>query len=82
MGRLGFVASAFGIIAGFSVYEYGHFLTLNPSQSVSSWTLTHVPWIGSPTVLVGAVIQLVGGALAVACLLFCIEKELSPTETS
>lgn len=71
MGRLRFIAGAFGIIAGFFVYQYGLFLTLNLSPDLSEWTLRLLPWMGSVAVM-GAALQLAGGVLVIAGLLFCI----------
>lgn len=71
VGRLRFIGGALGIIAGFFVYQYGFFLILNLWPDLSSWSLALVPWIGSPSVM-GATLQLVGGAIAIAGLLFCI----------
>jgi hypothetical protein len=71
MGRLRFVVGALGIILGFFVYQYGFFLTLKLSDSLASWTITYVPWIESVAVL-GAALQLVGGAIAIVGLLICI----------
>lgn len=71
LGRLTFIAGALGIIAGFFVYEYGFFLTLDLSPSLSAWTMTLVPWLGSRTIM-GAALQLAGGVLAIAGLLSCV----------
>jgi len=71
MGRLRFVTGAFGIVVGFLVYEYGLFLTLNLWPSLSSETLSFVPWIGSVAVM-GALLQLIGGMLGITGLLSCI----------
>ena len=72
MGRLRFVVGALGIILGFFTYQYGFFLTLGlPPQSLASWTMAFVPWIGSVDVL-GAALQLVGGTIAILGLLVCI----------
>lgn len=71
MGRLRFILGALGIILGFFVYQYGFFLTLKLSDSLSSWTMTYVPWIGSVMIL-GSVLQLFGGVIAIAGLLICI----------
>ncbi|WP_455284071.1 hypothetical protein [[Eubacterium] cellulosolvens] len=71
VGRLRFITGAFGIIAGFFVYEYGFFLTLDLYPSLSGWSAALLPWVGSPAVF-GAVLQLIGGVLAIAGLLLCI----------
>jgi hypothetical protein len=71
MGKLRFVLGALGIILGFFVYQYGFFLTLKLSDSLASWTMTYVPWIRSVAIL-GAVLQLFGGVIAIAGLLICI----------
>jgi hypothetical protein len=71
MGRLRLVLGALGIILGFFVYQYGFFLTLKLSDSLASWTMTYVPWIDSVAIL-GAVLQLFGGVIAIAGLLICI----------
>ena len=71
MGRLRFVAGAFGIVLGFSVYQYGFFLTLGLSDSLASWTMSYVPWMGAVAIL-GAVMQLIGGAIAIVGLLICV----------
>ncbi len=73
MGRFRFVAGALGIIAGFFVYQYGFLLILNLSQSLSDWSMTLFPWLGLLEVRVmGAVLQLVGGVIAIVGLLVCI----------
>jgi hypothetical protein len=71
MGRLRFVVGALGIVAGFSIYEYGFFLTLNLSAGLTGWTMILVPWIGSVEIL-GAALQLAGGVIAIVGLLICI----------
>ena len=71
LGRLTFIAGALGIIAGFFVYEYGFFLTLDLSPSLSGWTMAVVPWLASRAVA-GAALQLAGGVLAIAGLLSCV----------
>ena len=71
MGRLRFVAGAFGIVLGFSVYQYGFFLTLGLSDSLASWTMSYVPWMGAVAIM-GAALQLIGGMIAVGGLLICI----------
>jgi len=71
LGRLRFIAGALGIVAGFFVYEYGFFLTLDLSPSLSGWTMTLVPWIASRAIA-GATLQLAGGVLAIAGLLSCV----------
>jgi len=71
MGRMRFAVGALGIVLGFFVYQYGFFLTLKLSDSLASWTMTYVPWIGSVPVL-GAALQLTGGVIAIVGLLICI----------
>jgi hypothetical protein len=71
MGRLRFVLGALGIILGFFIYQCGFFLTLKLSDSLASWTMTYIPWIDSVAIL-GAVLQLFGGVIAIAGLLICI----------
>ena len=71
MGRLRFIVGALGIILGFFVYQYGFYLTFGLSDSLASWTITYVPWMGSVAVL-GAVLQLAGGVIAISGLLICI----------
>jgi hypothetical protein len=71
MGKMRFAVGALGIILGFFVYQYGFFLTLKLSDSLASWTMSYVPWIGSVPVL-GAALQLIGGVIAIVGLLICI----------
>jgi len=71
VGRLRFVIGAVEIIAGFSIYQYGLFMTLNLSPILFAWSETLVPWIGSREAM-GAAFQVVGGALAILGLLTCI----------
>ena len=71
MGRLRLVAGAFGIVLGFAVYQYGLFMMLNLSPILFTWSSALVPWIVSREVL-GATFQVIGGALAIVGLLFCI----------
>jgi hypothetical protein len=75
MGRLRLFLGALGIILGFFVYQYGFFLTyaLKLPDSLASWTMTYLPWIGSDYVAIsGAALQLFGGVIAIAGLLTCI----------
>jgi hypothetical protein len=83
MGKTRFAVGALGIILGFFVYQYGFFLTLKLSDSLASWTMTYVSWIESVEVL-GAALQLTGGAIAILGLLICIswvssQKAASPS---
>lgn len=71
MGKIRFAVGALGIILGFFAYQLGFFLTLKLSDSLASWTMTYVPWIGSVAIL-GAVLQLAGGLIAILSLLVCI----------
>jgi len=71
MPRLRFITGAFEMVLGFFIYEYGLFLTLNLWPSLSGWTLGFLPWMESVPV-VGAVLQLIGGALSIIGLLSCI----------
>ena len=71
MGRPRFIAGAIGIIAGFFVYQYGFFLTLDLSSDLSKWSLSFFPWVNSIAVI-GAALQLAGGLLAIGGLLVCI----------
>ena len=71
MGRLTFVIGAFGIVLGFILYQYGLFMTLNLSPILFAWSSVLIPWIGSRE-LMGAIFQVVGGALAIVGLLSCI----------
>ena len=71
MGKTRFAVGALGIILGFFVYQYGFFLTLRLSDSLASWTTTYISWTGSVEVL-GAALQLTGGAIAILGLLICI----------
>ncbi|MGB9022412.1 MAG: hypothetical protein WCC94_03140, partial [Candidatus Bathyarchaeia archaeon] len=47
------------------------FLTLDLSPSLSGWSLSFVPWMGSLAIM-GAALQLVGGVIVIAGLLLCI----------
>ncbi len=71
MGRLRFATGALGIILGFFVYQYGFFLTLNLSQTLSDWSSALIAYPVSLEVL-GAALQLVGGVIAICGLLLCI----------
>jgi hypothetical protein len=77
LGRLRFVSGALAIIVGFFLYQYGFFLTLERSEvslvgvALAGWSTVLVPWLGSAAVA-GAVLQLIGGIVAIVGLLLCI----------
>jgi hypothetical protein len=71
MGRPRFIAGAIGITAGFFLYQYGFFLTLDLSSDLSKWSLSFLPWVDSIAVI-GATLQLAGGLIAIGGLLVCI----------
>jgi hypothetical protein len=66
-----FVVGALGIVAGFFVYQFGLFLMLNLSSSLTDLIVTYVPWI-EPADILGAALQLAGGVIAIAGLLVSI----------
>jgi prepilin signal peptidase PulO-like enzyme (type II secretory pathway) len=74
VGRLRFIAGAFTIVLGFLVYEYGFFLLFFESQlqSLSDWTMSLIGLASVDVRFLGAVLQLTGGAIAIAGLLICI----------
>jgi len=74
VGRLRFIAGAFAIVLGFFVYEYGFFLTFFQSQleSLSNWTMNLIGLASVDIKFFGALLQLIGGAIAIAGLLICI----------
>jgi hypothetical protein len=77
MRRSRFIAGALGIVVGFFVYQYGLFLTLGHLEAslvglgLSDLTAALLSLFGSPA-LAGAILQLVGGIIAIAGLLVCI----------
>jgi hypothetical protein len=79
MGRSRFVAGALGIVAGFFVYQCGLFLALDHLEGslvglgLSSLSPTLFSLFGSPPIA-GAVLQLIGGIVAIAGLLLCISS--------
>lgn len=77
MGRSRFIVGALGIVVGFFVYQYGLFLTLGDLQAslvglgLSDLNAALLSLFGSPA-LTGAILQLIGGIMAIAGLLVCI----------
>jgi hypothetical protein len=77
MGRSQFIVGALGIVVGFFVYQYGLFLTLGDLEAslvglgLSDLSATLLSLFGSPA-LTGAILQLIGGIIAIAGLLVCI----------
>jgi hypothetical protein len=77
MGRSRFIVGALGIVVGFFVYQYGLFLTLGNVEAslvglgLSDLNATLLSLFGSPA-LTGAILQLIGGIIAIAGLLVCI----------
>ena len=77
MGRSRFVFGALGIVVGFFVYQYGLFLTLGDLEAslvglgLSDLNAALLSLFGSPA-LTGAILQLIGGIIAIAGLLVCI----------
>jgi hypothetical protein len=77
MGRSRFIVGALGIVLGFFVYQYGLFLTLGDLEAslvglgLSGLSSTLLSLFGS-LAFAGAILQLVGGMIAIAGLLVCI----------
>ena len=76
MGRSRFIVGALGIVVGFFVYQYGLFLTLGDLEASLVGLLPYLSaallsLFGSPA-LAGAILQLIGGIIAIAGLLVCI----------
>ena len=77
MGRSRFIVGALGIVVGFFVYQYGLFLTLGDLEAslvglgLSDLNAALLSMFGSPA-LTGAILQLIGGIIAIAGLLVCI----------
>ena len=76
MGRSRFIVGALGIVVGFFVYQYGLFLTLGDLEASLVGLLPYLSaallsLFGSPA-LGGAILQLIGGIVAIAGLLVCI----------
>jgi hypothetical protein len=77
MGRSRFIVGAVGIVVGFFVYQYGLFLTLGDLEAslvglgLSDLSAALLSLFGSPA-LAGAILQLIGGIIAIAGLLVCI----------
>ena len=77
MGRSRFIFGALGIVVGFFVYQYGLFLTLGDLEAslvglgLSDLNAALLSLFGSPA-LTGAILQLIGGIIAIAGLLVCI----------
>jgi len=79
MGRSRFIVGALGIVVGFFVYQYGLFLTLGEAcqeaslvgLGLSDLSGALLSLFGSPA-LTGAILQLIGGIIAIAGLLVCI----------
>jgi hypothetical protein len=83
MGRSRFIVGALGIVVGFFVYQCGLFLTLGEFEAslvglgLSDLRATLLSLFGS-LALAGAILQLVGGIVAIAGLLVCISWVGSP----
>ena len=77
MGRSRFIVGALGIVVGLFVYQYGLFLTLGDLQAslvglgLSDVSAGLLSLFGSRA-LTGAILQLIGGIIAIAGLLVCI----------
>ena len=77
MGRSRFILGALGIVVGFFVYQYGLFLTLGDLEAslvglgLSDLNAALLSLFGSPA-LTAAILQLIGGIIAIAGLLVCI----------
>ncbi len=77
MGRSRFIVGALGIVVGFFVYQWGLFLALGDLQAslfglgLSDLNTGLLSLVGSPA-LTGAILQLIGGIIAIASLLVCI----------
>ena len=77
MGRSRFIVGALGIVVGFFVYQYGLFLTLGDVEAslvglgLSDVSAGLLSLFGSRA-LTGAILQLIGGIIAIAGLLVCI----------
>jgi hypothetical protein len=77
MGRSRLIVGALGIVVGFFIYQYGLFLMFGNLDAslvglgLSSLSASLVPLFGSQLVA-GAILQLIGGIIAVAGLLVCI----------
>jgi hypothetical protein len=77
MGRSRFIVGALGIVVGFFVYQYGLFLTLGDLEAslvglgLSDLNAALLSLFGSSAVT-GAILQLIGGIIAIAGLLVCI----------
>ena len=77
MGRSRFIAGALGIVVGFFVYQYGLFLTLGDLEAslvglgLSDLSAALLSLFGSAA-LTGAILQLIGGIIAISGLLVCI----------
>ena len=77
MRRSRFILGALGIVVGFFVYQYGLFLTLRDLDAsllglgLPDLSAALLSLFGSPA-LTGAILQLIGGIIAIAGLLVCI----------
>jgi hypothetical protein len=77
MGRSRLIVGAIGIVVGFFVYQYGLFLTLGDLEAslvgliLPDLSAALLSLFGSPA-LTGAILQLIGGIVAIAGLLVCI----------
>jgi hypothetical protein len=77
MGRSRFIVGGLAIVVGFFVYQYGLFLTLGDLEAslvglgLSDLSAALLSLFGSPAIT-GAILQLIGGVIAITGLLVCI----------